>query len=160
MPAECILTILELNWNQRFRGKEIKLNICHHMLTSSKQLQISRRGKHENVCEMSKNEKRTCKACKTIVFHCQICKFMTLFLPSSSWLRKLPINAPATLFFFLFRSTVFEGSVVEVIVFHFYRFLGLVLIRWFSLSVACMNKFASQVTLVRFNVARIKMKSA
>ena len=40
---------------------------------------------------MSKNEKCTCKACKTIVFHSQICKFMTFFTPSSSWLRKFPI---------------------------------------------------------------------
>ena len=39
---------------------------------------------------MSKNEKCTCKACKTIVFHCQICKFVTFLLPSSSWLLKLP----------------------------------------------------------------------
>ena len=37
--AKCVLTILELNWNQRFRGKRTKLNICHHMLTSSTQLQ-------------------------------------------------------------------------------------------------------------------------
>ena len=39
MLEKCVLTILELNWNQRFRGKEIKLNICHHILTSSTQLQ-------------------------------------------------------------------------------------------------------------------------
>ena len=32
----------------------------------------------------------TFKACKTIVFHYQICKFVTFLLPSSSWLRKLP----------------------------------------------------------------------
>ena len=32
---------------------------------------------------MSKNEKCTCKACKTIVFHCQICKFVTFLLQSS-----------------------------------------------------------------------------
>ena len=38
-----------------------------------------------------KNENCTCKACKTIVFHRQICKFDTFLLsPSSSWLRKLP----------------------------------------------------------------------
>ena len=48
-------------------------------------------GKKENVCEMSKNEKCTCKACKTIVFHCQIRKFVTFLLPSSSWLLKFPI---------------------------------------------------------------------
>ena len=37
--AKCVLTILELNWNQRFRGKRTKLNVCHHILTSSTQLQ-------------------------------------------------------------------------------------------------------------------------
>ena len=36
--AKCVLTILELNWNQRFRGKKTKLNICRHMLTLSTQL--------------------------------------------------------------------------------------------------------------------------
>ena len=40
---------------------------------------------------MSKDEKCTCKACKTIVFHCQICKFVRFLLPSSSCLLKLPI---------------------------------------------------------------------
>ena len=34
-----------------------------------------------------------CKACKTIVFHYQICKFVTFLLPSSSWLRNLPMAA-------------------------------------------------------------------
>ena len=38
-------------------------------------------GKKENVCEMSKSEKCTCKACKTIVFLCQICKFVTSCCP-------------------------------------------------------------------------------
>ena len=37
--AKCVLTLLELNWNQRFRGKRTKLNICDHILTSSTQLQ-------------------------------------------------------------------------------------------------------------------------
>ena len=39
MFQKCVLTILELNWNQRLGHKKTKLNICHHMLTSSKQLQ-------------------------------------------------------------------------------------------------------------------------
>ena len=38
MLAKCVLAILKLNWNPRFSGK-IKLDICHHMLTSSTQLQ-------------------------------------------------------------------------------------------------------------------------
>ena len=68
--------------------KRTKLNICHHMLTSSPQLQNR---KNENVFKMSKDEKCTCKACKDTVFHCQICKFVGFLLPSSSWLLKLPI---------------------------------------------------------------------
>ena len=40
-----------------------------------------------------KSETCTCKACKPIVFHCQICKFVTCMLPSSSWLLKLPTGA-------------------------------------------------------------------
>ena len=38
MLEKCALTILELNWNQLLH-KSTKLNICHHMLTSSTQLQ-------------------------------------------------------------------------------------------------------------------------
>ena len=34
-----VLTILELNWNQRMGHKKTKLNLCHNMLTSSTQLQ-------------------------------------------------------------------------------------------------------------------------
>lgn len=71
--AKCVLTIPELNWDQRFRNKT-KLNIFHHILTSSTQLQ--NRSFHgvertrTTVCEMSISEKctyKTCKACKTIV---------------------------------------------------------------------------------------------
>ena len=97
MPEICALTILELNCNQRL-GRDI-LKICHHMLTSSTQLLkkvISHHRKNENVFKMSKDEKCTCKACKTAVFHCQICKFVWFVLrpPSSSWLLELPSLAP------------------------------------------------------------------
>ena len=40
---------------------------AHVVHTAAKQV-IWRRGKNEKVCEMSKNEKCTCRACKTIVF--------------------------------------------------------------------------------------------
>ena len=88
--AKCVLTILELNWNRRLRDKTTKLNIRHHILaqvvhTTAKKF-ISRRGKNENVYEMSKNENCTCKVCKTIAFHRQICKFVTFLLLPSSWL--------------------------------------------------------------------------
>ena len=39
MLEKCVPTILELNWNQRLGHKRTKLIICHHMLTSSTQLQ-------------------------------------------------------------------------------------------------------------------------
>ena len=39
MLEKCVLTVLELNWNKRLGQKKTKLNICHHMLTSSTQLQ-------------------------------------------------------------------------------------------------------------------------
>ena len=35
------------------------------------------------------DDKCTCKTCKTIVFHCQIRKFVRFLLPSSSWFLKL-----------------------------------------------------------------------
>ena len=141
MLEKCVLTILELNWNQRLGHKKTKLNICHHMLTSSTQLQnrsfhVVERTRTSSKCQKMKNarakrakilffivkyanlwgfccrrrrgclsskererlrnvknEDCTCKACKTIVFHNQICKFVTFLLPSSSWLRKLPIDS-------------------------------------------------------------------
>ena len=88
---KCVLTILELNWNQRLGDKKTKLNICHHMLTSCTQLQkfhVVERTRTSTKCE--KNEICTCKACKNTIFHCQICKFVGFLLPSSSWLLKLP----------------------------------------------------------------------
>ena len=39
MLENCVLTVLVLNWNKRLGHKKTKLNICHHMLTSSTQLQ-------------------------------------------------------------------------------------------------------------------------
>ena len=39
MLEKCVLTVLESNWNKRLGHKKTKLNICHHMLTSSTQLQ-------------------------------------------------------------------------------------------------------------------------
>ena len=94
MLEKCVLTILELNLNQRLGHKRTKLNICHHMLTSSTQLlkrsfHVVERTRTSTKCQ--KNEKCTCKVCKTTVFHCQIWKFVGFLLPSSSWLLKLSI---------------------------------------------------------------------
>ena len=47
MLEKFVLTILELNWNQLLGNKRTKLNICHHMLTSSTQLsQLRNRSFH------------------------------------------------------------------------------------------------------------------
>ena len=60
MLEKCVLTILELNWNQRLGDKKTKLNICHHMLTSSIQLQnrsfhVVERTRTSSKCQKLKN---------------------------------------------------------------------------------------------------------
>ena len=93
---KCVLTILELNWNQRLGHKKTKLNICHRMLTSSAQLQNSsfhvvERTRTSSKCQKMKNARA--KRAKILFF---IVKYANLFLlPSSSWFLKLP-NAMAT----------------------------------------------------------------
>ena len=54
------VTIPELNWNQRFWDNRTKLNICHHMLTSSTQLQnrsfhVIERTRKSSKCQEMKN---------------------------------------------------------------------------------------------------------
>ena len=60
MLEKCFLTILELNWNQRLGHRRTKLNICHHMLTSSTQLQnrsfhVVERTRTSSKCQKVKN---------------------------------------------------------------------------------------------------------
>ena len=60
MLEKCVLTNLELNWNQRLGRKKTKLNICHHMLTSSTQLQnrsfhVVARTRTSSKCQKMKN---------------------------------------------------------------------------------------------------------
>ena len=57
---KCVLTILKLNWNQRLGHKKTKLNVCHHMLTSSTQLQnwsfhVIERTRTSTKCQKMKN---------------------------------------------------------------------------------------------------------
>ena len=73
-------------WEDKLQHLSSYAHVVH---TTAKQV-ISRRRKNENVYNMSKNEKCTCKACKNTVFHCQICKFMGFSFPLSSGLLKLP----------------------------------------------------------------------
>ena len=65
MLDKCVLTILELNWNQRLGHKRTKLNICHHMLTSSTQLQnrsfhVVERTTTSTKCQKMKNARAKC----------------------------------------------------------------------------------------------------
>ena len=60
MLEKCLLTVLELIWNQRLGHKKTKLNICHHMLTSSTQLQnrsfhVAERTRTSTKCRKMKN---------------------------------------------------------------------------------------------------------
>mgnify|MGYP000258916924 CR=1 FL=1 len=60
MLEKCLLTVLELIWNQSLGQKKTKLNICHHMLTSSAQLQNSsfhvvERTRTSSKCQKMKN---------------------------------------------------------------------------------------------------------
>ena len=72
MPGKCaLLTILELDWNQRLGQDKIE-----HLSAQLQKKVISRHRKNENVFKMSKDETCTCKACTNTVFHCQICKFV------------------------------------------------------------------------------------
>ena len=60
MLEKCVLTILELSWNLRLGNKKTKLNICHHVLTSSTQLQnrsfhVVERTRTSTKCQKMKN---------------------------------------------------------------------------------------------------------
>ena len=60
MLEKCVLTILELNWNQRSGHKWTKLNICHPMLTSSTHLKnrsfhVVERTRTSSKCQKMKN---------------------------------------------------------------------------------------------------------
>jgi len=62
MLEKSVLTVLELNCNQRL-GHKTKLNICHHMLTSSAQLQ----NRSFHVVERT----RTSSKCQKMKMHVQ-----------------------------------------------------------------------------------------
>ena len=98
MLEKCVLTIPELNRNQRLGHKKTKLNISHHMLASSIQL-LNRsflvEEKNENVFKMSKDEKCTCvysvqKYCLSLL-NMQICGFFCCRRRRGCLIRKLKI---------------------------------------------------------------------
>ena len=60
MLEKCVVTILELNWNQHLGHKRTKLSICHHMFTSATQLQnklfhVVERTRTSSKCQEMKN---------------------------------------------------------------------------------------------------------
>ena len=78
--------------------KEIKLQICRQVLTSSTQRQNSsfhvvERMRTDMKCTIEMNNARA-KATKLLFVICQICKFMTFLLPSSSCLGYSEIASP------------------------------------------------------------------
>ena len=60
MLEKCLLTVMELIWDQRLGHKKTKINICHHMPTSSTQLQnrsfhVVERTRTSSKCQKMKN---------------------------------------------------------------------------------------------------------
>ena len=99
MLEKCVLTVVQLNWNQRLGHKRTKLNSCHHIFASSTQLQnrsfhVVERMRTFSKCQKMKTARA--KRAKIRSFIVKICKFVGFLLPSSSWLLKLPITACCT----------------------------------------------------------------
>ena len=88
--TKCVLTILKLNWSQRFTGKKTKLSICHHTPTLSTKLQ--------NGSFTSWKERECLWNVQKWKMHVQsVPNYSFSFLPSSSWLPKLPICTMVTI---------------------------------------------------------------
>ena len=101
MLEKCVLTFLELNWNQRLGQRKTKLNICHHMFTSSTQLQnwsfhVAERTRTSSKCQKLKSARA--KRAKILFCIVRYANFWRFLLPSSSWLLKLPIGSNTTSF--------------------------------------------------------------
>ena len=101
MLEKCVLTILELDWNQRLGHKKTKLKTCHYMAahfvhTTTKHHFTSKKEweRLQNVKKWKMHVQSVQNYCT--VFRCQICKFVGFLLPSSSWLLKLLICAAVT----------------------------------------------------------------
>ena len=99
MLEKCLLIILELNWNQRLGHKKTKLNLCHHMLTSSTQLQnrsfhVVERTRTSTKCQKMKNAraKRAIKCCFSLS-NMQICG---VFVAAVVVAYKLPYSKART----------------------------------------------------------------
>ena len=99
MLEKCVLTVLELNWNQRLGHKKTKLNICHHMLTSSTQLQnrsfhVVERTRTSSKCQKMKNARA--KRAKILFSIVKYANFWGFCCRRRRGLIKLPIVKNAT----------------------------------------------------------------
>ena len=70
--------------------KNENLSPVADVLHNTSNLVISRCFFADDGKEMDKNEKRTCRACKAIVFSHRLCKFVTFSLPSPLSLLRWP----------------------------------------------------------------------
>ena len=99
MLKKCVLTVLELNWNERLGHKKTKLNVCYHILTSSTQLQNRSFHVVERMRTSSKYQKMKnarAKRAKILFFIVKYANLWGCLLPSPSWLLKLPIISRGT----------------------------------------------------------------
>ena len=96
MLEKCVLIILKLSWNLRLGHKKTKSNICHHMLTSSTQLQnrsfhVVEGRRTSAKCQKMKNARaKRAKRAKILFFIVKYAHLWGFLLSSSSWLLKLP----------------------------------------------------------------------
>ena len=129
---------------------------AHVVHTTAKQV-ISRRRKNENVYKVSKNEKCTCKACKNTVFHCQLCKFVGLLMPSSSclltWIRMTVVLVALMFFSFLgfkWAFAIWKSLIHWAIYWNFRQLGGLVLWGLCQTLIYC-SLFGFVLTVSRFH---------
>ena len=81
MLEKCALTIVELNLNQRLGHNRTKLSNCHHMLTSSTQLQnrsihVVEKTRTSSKCQKMKNARaKRAKILFFVVKYANLCGF-------------------------------------------------------------------------------------
>ena len=124
-----------LSWNQigksglEARRKTWTFLSSVYVVRTSARYVIPGRWSRENGCEVYKNEKRRRKECKTTVFYCWICKFMTFSL-FSSWFLNTFVSLLRFSFFLLFYfMMIFSVSLIKTflpgIFFFFFQLLRL-----------------------------------
>ena len=106
MLENCVLTILELNWNQRLGHKKTRINICHHMLASSTQLQnrsfhVAERTRTSAKCQKMKYARA--KRAKILFFTVKYANLWVFCCPR----RRGCLSSPMTVYFTLKNKSIF-----------------------------------------------------